>query len=127
MISFDCDSDYDDAEDGGRQLAEYELYIYEQDSKSRALLSRPDALALARPFADQLAHLVQQYSVPHDGSTLAELLRYTLADGIISLSLAGLDNLVTQPFSHEGYIAVCQTVNTACSTFEALLAVEASR
>lgn len=127
MISFDCGSDYDDVEDGRRQLGEYELYIYEQDCKSRALLARPDALVLARPFADELAHLVQQSSVPHDGSTLAELLRYTLADGIISLALAGPDNLVTQPFSHEGYIAVRQTVNSVCTALEELLAAEVSK
>jgi hypothetical protein len=127
MISFDCDAWEDDVEDGRRQLAEYELYIYEPDCKSRALLSRPDALVLARPFADELAHLVQQYSVPRDGSTLAEMLRYTLADGIISLALAGPDNLVTQPVSRAGYFAVRQTLDAACSAFEALLAAEAAK
>jgi hypothetical protein len=116
----------DDDSQAVDDLAEYELYIYEQDCKSRALLARPDAQVLARPFADELAHLVQQYSVPRGGSTLTKLIRYTLADGIISLALAGPDNLVIQPFSHEGYIAIIRTIDSACLAFETLLAEEAS-
>lgn len=122
MSSYDCHSDYDDAEDGRRQLEEYELYVYEQRLKARGLYLYDEALDVSDPAVEELVSLVQQYAVPHSDWTLGDVLRDTVAELLISNELP--DGVTAQPLSREGYIPLRSVVHQACDDFEELLAAK---
>lgn len=115
----------DDDDQAAADLAEYEQYVHEQNRKSRSLLAHPDALALARPFAEDLTRLVQQHAKPDGMTTLLEVIRNSLCEDVFVVkAFDGRTGLLQQPFSRDGFIAVHQSLDAACSAFEALLAAE---
>jgi len=117
----------DDDDQAAADLAEYEQFVLEQNRKARALLSHPEAMALARPVAEVLASHVQQHAKVGGATTLTEILRDSICEDVLLKALEGRTALLQAPFSREGYIAIRQTLDTACHDFEALLAAEAAR
>ena len=118
-----CHQDDDDR--AAADLAEYELYVYRQRLKSRALLVCESALEISASFVAYLAWLVQQYAVPHSGSNLGDMLRDTVAELLVSSEL-GI-GVLQQPISRAGYIEIRRILDSACIEFEALLVAEDAR
>ena len=117
----------DDDDQAAADLAEYEMYVREQNRKSRALLSIPGALEIARPVAEVLAGLVLQHAKVDGMTTLAEVIRDSLCEDILVNALEGRPALLQQTFGRACYIAVRKSLDAACSALEALLAAETSR
>jgi len=115
----------DDDDQAAADLAEYEMYVHEQNRKARALLARQDALEIAQPFAEELTKLVQQHAKLDGATTLADVLRDTVAEFVFANAVQ--ENVLQRPFSRAGFIAVRKTRDDACAAFEALLAAEASQ
>jgi hypothetical protein len=115
----------DDDDQAAADLAEYEQYVHEQNRKSRSLLAHPDALALARPFAEDLTRLVQQHAKPDGMTTLLEVIRDSLCEDVFVVkAFEGHTALLEQTFNRAGYLAIRQSLDAACSAFAALLAAE---
>ena len=121
----DCD-DYDDVEDGRQQLADYDLFVYEQGCKARALLSLPGANVLASNIAEDLASLVQRHATTEEeaNATLAYMLRDRVAAHVITRALKSSQALLHQPFSRDGFIAIGKLLDAICQAFEDLLQTE---
>jgi len=117
----------DDDDQAAADLAEYEQYVIEQNRKARTLLSHPDALALARPVAEDLARLVLRHPKVGGATTLAEMIRDSLCEDVLVNALEGRTALLRAPVSRAGFIAIRQTLDAACAGFEALLAAEPSQ
>ena len=117
----------DEDDQAAADLAEYEMYVREQNRKSRALLAHPEALALARPVAEELARLVVQHAKVDGMTTLAEVIRDCLIEDVLIASFGSRPALLQKPFSRAGYQAVRKSLDAACSALEALLAAETSR
>ena len=115
----------DDDDQAAADLAEYEQFVLEQNRKARALLSHPDALALARPVAEDLTKLVLQHAKVGGATTLTELLRDSISEDVLVNALEGRTALLQKPFSRAGYQSVRKTLDAAREAFEALLAAEA--
>ena len=113
----------DDDDQAAADLAEYEMYVHEQNRKARALLTHLGAFAIARPFAEELTNLVQQHAKLDGATTLADVLRDTVAEFVFANAVQ--ENVLQRPFSRAGHIAVRKTLDDACTEFEALLAAEA--
>jgi len=120
-----CHQDEDDQ--AAADLAEYEMYVLEQNRKSRALLSHPDALAVARPVAEELARLVLQHRKVRGATTLAEMLRNSICEDVLVKALEGSTAILQMAFSRAGYYPIRKSLDAACRDFEALLAADASK
>jgi len=127
MRSDDYRSEDDDCDDGRQQLEEYERYVREQNAKANVLLSDSSAQVLARSIAEDLARLVRQHAAVNGGTTLADMLRDTIAENVVIWALQGRDALLLQPFGRAGFIAIRKALDAACRSFEECLAAEASR
>ena len=117
----------DDDDQAAADLAEYEMYVQEQNRKARALLCHPEAMALARPVAEELARLVLQHTRVDGMTTLAEVIRDSLCEDVLVNALEGRTALLQKPFSRAGYQAVRKALDAAREAFEALLAAEAAK
>ena len=117
----------DEDDQAAADLAEYEQFVLEQNRKARALLSHPDALALARPVAEDLTKLVLQHAKAGGATTLAEMTRDSICEDVLLKALEGRTALLQAPFSREGFIVIRKTLDAACLAFEALLAAEAAK
>jgi len=115
----------DDDDQAAADLAEYEQFVLEQNRKARALLTHPEAMALARPVAEVLASHVKQHAKVGGATTLAEVIRDSLCEDVLVNALEGRTALLQKPFSRAGYQAVRKTLDAAREAFEALLAAEA--
>ncbi len=124
MYSDDYYSEVDECDDGRRQLEEYEVYVREQNAKANALLAHSGAKALARPVTEDLVGQVRRHATVNGSTTLADMLRNTIAEDVIIWTLQGRDALLRQPISRDGFIAIRNVLDQACSAFEALLAAE---
>jgi len=115
----------DEVDQAAADLAEYELFVYQQKLKARALLVCECALEISDPFVAYLTWLVQEYAVPHSDSNLGEMLRDTVAELLISSELQ--ESVLQQPINRAGYIEIRRILDAACIEFEALLAAEDAR
>jgi len=115
----------DDDDQAAADLAEYELFVYQQKLKARALLVCESALDIADHVVAYLAWLVREYAVPHSDSNLDEMLRDTVAELLISSELQ--ESVLQQPISRAGYIEIRRILDGACEAFELVLAEEDAR
>jgi len=114
-----------DDDQAAADLAEYEMYVHEQNRKARALLARQDALEIAQPFAEELTNLVQQHAKLDGATNLAEVLRDTVAEFLFANAVQ--EHVLQRAVSRTGHIAIRQVLDAACTALEGLLAAEAAK
>jgi hypothetical protein len=129
MSSYDCDSDYDDAEDGRRQLEEFVMYCLEIERKAELLLTHSGASYLASLFAGAIVRTVRRDAALDDKTDLAllDVLEGTLAEYILTQAIIKHEGVLNQPLTRSGLIAMRKTIDAACVAFEALLAADVAK